>query len=99
MRETAQPRNLYSFGVAMIKSTDLDNIATSFMQQVLAIKQKASAMERGSVEQGELFVIANDIWAIASRLWPLSAQLRIEEQHDADKLCAGTGATSEAFSS
>ena len=66
----------------MIKSTDLDAIANSFMQQVLAIKQEAYTKEWQSSEQMDLFRIANDIWAVASRLWPLSAQLRIEEQHD-----------------
>lgn len=63
----------------MIKSTQLDDIATAFMQQVLAIKQKANAMQRESPEQAEMFMIANDIWAVASRLWPLAAELRIAE--------------------
>jgi hypothetical protein len=63
----------------MIKSTQIDDIATAFMQQVLAIKQKANAMKRESPEQAEMFMIANDIWAVAARLWPLATELRIAE--------------------
>ena len=73
----------------MIKSADLEGIANSFMKQVLSIKQEAYTKEWQSQEQMDLFRIANDIWAVASRLWPLLAQLRIEEQHDTNSRSNG----------